>query len=342
MGCCNSTNMKEPPPVLEGEEAQNHNNNPNGKDIEIVYDNKAKEPHNTTATNKHTIHNDAEIVYNKSEQPHITKTDDNKPTGIVVTNTTNILNTTGVSTSYSPINDTIDINADEDKIQYQIKLEQQELEQKFQEEANKYFRNATFETQLKQQQSQHFDSLHTVWNKYATNDAKTKMNMKSLLDALEVFGIVIDGNRDLKKFVFNAFDSDNNKRWIDYNDFSSQLSAIVSSKDINALELLFQIFDIDQDGYLEYEDMARLLLAVNQIAVVATGEQENCTVIYTKKQCLKQAKRMISKHNLNGNKISFDQFVKMMKTKTEKDMMFDHMEQPSISFVIDAPRVSVL
>ncbi len=204
-------------------------------------------------------------------------------------------------------------------------------------------RNTTFELQLKTQQSQHFDSLYKVFDRYAIGDNKDKMDIDGLSKALAVFGMVIDNDRDLQKFVLKQFDLDNSgAKQIDYNDFSSTMSSIITTKDDQALLLLFQIFDIDQDGYLELEDIARILLSVNQIAVVATKGQQNESVIsYTRRQCLKQAKIMIANQNLNENKISFEEFQQMMMNKTEKDLMIDHMRQPSVSIHLEAPRVSV-
>merc|ERR1712130_927067 len=105
--------------------------------------------------------------------------------------------------------------------------------------------------------------------------------------------------------------------------------------DDNSLQTLFEIFDIDQDGYLEIEDIARILLCQNQIAVVVTGNESNKQhIIYNKQQCLKQARRMVAQYDseeFNDNKISYDEFKEMMKGKTENDMMIDHMQAPSIS-----------
>ena len=56
--------------------------------------------------------------------------------------------------------------------------------------------------------------------------------------------------------------------------------------DDNCLQTLFEIFDIDEDGYLRLEDFARIFLTQNQIAVVSTGGRQDS--VYTKRQCLKQ------------------------------------------------------
>ena len=169
------------------------------------------------------------------------------------------------------------------------------------------------------------------------------MDINGLSKALAVFGMIIDTDRDLQKFVLKQFDLDNTgSKEIDYNDFSATMSSIIASKEEEALLLLFQIFDNDQDGYLELEDIALILLSTNQIAVVATGQKDNFTTTVNKRQCLKQSKKMIANHNLNEDKVSFDEFKNMMINKTEKDMMFDHMQHISVSYQMAAPRISVL
>merc|ERR1712173_456153 len=109
-------------------------------------------------------------------------------------------------------------------------------------------------------------------------------------------------------------------------------------------ELLFKIFDMDKDGYLELADLARMLLTQNQIAVVATGVQAKCTIRYNMKQCLKQAKKLIAHQNggdnLDDSRITYKQFELIMKDKTERDLMIENMGLPSMSFDMDAPRVS--
>jgi len=243
-----------------------------------------------------------------------------------------------VTPCYTPIIDRLDLNADEHRLKFQIQMEVAETEEKFERERKKHLRNETFDVQLKTQRSQRYDSLYQVFDRYAIGDEKDKMDIDGLSKALAVFGMVIDSDRDLQKFVLKKFDLDNNGE-IDYNDFSSTMSAIIASQDDESLLLLFQIFDIDSDGYLELEDVARLLLSVNQIAVVATKGQQNKSIIsYTKRQCLKQANRLMKQQN----KVSFEQFKDLMMNKTEKDLMIDHMVQPSISYNIEAPRVSGL
>ena len=72
------------------------------------------------------------------------------------------------------------------------------------------------------------------------------------------------------------------------------------------------------------------------MALVVTGQQSEQIQRYTKKQCLKQARRMMAKHEseeFHSNKICFDRFIAMMNSKTETDMMIDHMPAPSISII---------
>merc|ERR1711997_1361230 len=121
---------------------------------------------------------------------------------------------------------------------------------------------------------------------------------------------------------------------IRFDDFSSTMASFVGShvsEDDDSLQTMFEIFDIDEDGYLRVEDFARIFLTQNQIAVVSTGGTQDS--VYTKKQCLKQARRIMAQcdcHTQNG-RISFEQFKVMMRSRTEREMMLDHMPAPSIT-----------
>ena len=76
-------------------------------------------------------------------------------------------------------------------------------------------------------------------------------------------------------------------------------------------------------------------MAQNQITIVVTGQQSSESsknVVYSKQQCLKQARRMVAEYDseeFNDNKISFDEFKVMMNQRTENDMMIAHMQAPS-------------
>ena len=84
------------------------------------------------------------------------------------------------------------------------------------------------------------------------------MNIHGLTKALAVFGMIIDTDKDFQRHIFKKFDLDNEKE-ITYNDFSATIASFVGSNtDDDSLQTLFEIFDIDQDGYLELEDMARV------------------------------------------------------------------------------------
>lgn len=220
--------------------------------------------------------------------------------------------------------------------EFQMKVEQRKSELLRQKQKLKELQQDAFDQQVAAQQSRNFKRLYDVWQEFATNDDLTMMNIDGLTKALSVFGMIIDTNRDFQKHIFMKFALDNVKE-IDYNDFSATISSFVGSGgcDDDSLQTLFEIFDIDEDGYLELEEMARILLAQNQMAVVVTGKQsQKNQQVYTKQQCLKQARRMIQNYDsqqFNDNKISFEEFKIMMSTRTENDMMIDHMQAPSIS-----------
>ena len=116
-----------------------------------------------------------------------------------------------------------------------------------------------FEQQVAVQQSKSYQRLYDVWEEYATtNEEGTTMDIYGLTKALAVFGMIIDTDKDFQRHIFKKFDLDNEKE-ITYNDFSATIASSVGSNiDDNASQTLFEIFDIDQDGYLELEDMARV------------------------------------------------------------------------------------
>lgn len=219
--------------------------------------------------------------------------------------------------------------------EFQLKMEERKSELLRERQKLAQLQSNAFEKQVADQQKGSFKRLYDIWEEFATNQDGTTMNIHGLTKALAVFGMIIDTDKDFQRHIFKKFDLDNEKE-ITYNDFSATIASFVGSNtDDDSLQTLFEIFDIDQDGYLELEDMARVLLAQNQIAVVVTGQQLEATqVVYTKKQCIKQARRMVAEYDseqFNDNKISFDEFQAMMNMRTEHDMMLDHIQAPSIS-----------
>mmetsp|Transcript_26095 Transcript_26095/g.42640 ORF Transcript_26095/g.42640 Transcript_26095/m.42640 type:complete len:342 (-) Transcript_26095:711-1736(-) len=187
------------------------------------------------------------------------------------------------------------------------------------------------EQQVAVQQSRNYKRLYDVWMEHVNVDGV--MDMDDLAGALSVFGMVIDTTRSFQRHIFKKFDVDS-AGVIQYEDFSATIASFVgSNKDDDALQTLFEVFDIDQDGYLKLEDMARILLTQNQITMVATGQSEKNQVSYTKQQCLKLAKRMVAQYDsseFNDDKISFEEFHKMMTSRTENDMIIEHMAAPSM------------
>ena len=87
-------------------------------------------------------------------------------------------------------------------------------------------RNTTLDQQLRQHQAKRFDSLYSVFAKFAKGAQSERMDVRGLTKALEGFGMVIDTSPKLKQFVFATFDGDKRKRWIDYNDFAATMSSI--------------------------------------------------------------------------------------------------------------------
>eukprot|EP01084_Bolivina_argentea_P082261 148941_1 len=247
-----------------------------------------------------------------------------------------------ISIQHSAIESRLDLTVDKDKLQFQINMQIHETDEKFERERIKQICDEIFDKQIQNQHN--FCSLYQVFKKYATNWNKDKMNIDGLTKAMAVFGLIIDVDKELQKLIWSKFDTENDKE-IDFSDFSATMSSIITSKDDDWLLLLFQIFDIDKDGYLTVHDIARVLLSENHFGVVATGQDVHTLpeITYTRKMCLKQSKKFIQMHDKNeDDKVSFDEFKAMMINKTEKDWMIQFMEQPSNSFNLEPLRVSNL
>jgi len=241
--------------------------------------------------------------------------------------------------SYTPDEPIMTTQMTSTKSDFQIKMEERRSEILREKQKLAQLQQNAFEQQVAVQQSKSYKRLYDVWEEYATNEGTT-MDIHGVTKALAVFGMIIDTDKDFQRHIFRKFDLDNEKE-ITYNDFSATIASFVGSNtDDDALQTLFEIFDIDQDGYLELEDMARVLLAQNQITIVVTGQQSSESsknVVYSKQQCLKQARRMVAEYDseqFNDNKISFDEFKAMMNQRTENDMMIAHMQAPSESTLI--------
>jgi len=104
---------------------------------------------------------------------------------------------------------------------------------------------------------------HKIMLHYEETFGAKLTKLDGLSTAFAVFGMIIDTDNDFKNDISKKFDLDNEKE-ITYNDFSSTIASFVGSNtDDDSLQTLFEIFDIDQDGYLELQDMARVALGNN-------------------------------------------------------------------------------
>merc|ERR1712032_716171 len=86
------------------------------------------------------------------------------------------------------------------------------------------------------------------------------------------------------------------------------------------------------------------LLAQNHIMLVSTGSQDTLSAAdaahkpWSEEQCLKYAKRLIlsinpSSAGFNKEKISFDNFIKMMASRTNQ-LMLKELRPPTLSMEI--------
>eukprot|EP01084_Bolivina_argentea_P025090 46683_1 len=214
---------------------------------------------------------------------------------------------------------------DNRKVEFKLRISQRQSEIEEQKQQLADMKSKMFNTQVSKKKML---GLYDLFKQHANcNDAQTKMDVDGLTTALKEFGMIIDTERTLQKFVWSKFDIDNEGE-IDYNDFMATLSSLIGSKDEDSLLLMFQIFDIDQDGYLNTDDMAMIILAQNQIALAVTGHveeaNENDKVVLNKRICLKLARKIITKYDsdqFKDSKISFDEYQEMMKNTNVDEMM---------------------
>ncbi|ETO23559.1 hypothetical protein RFI_13618, partial [Reticulomyxa filosa] len=94
---------------------------------------------------------------------------------------------------------------------------------------------------------------------------------------------------------------------IDFFDFSSGISALVSGDDEEAAYILFLCYDYDDDGYLTVEDIGRLLLTENQIAATLEGGVNSSVIRYSKEKVLDKAKALLKNANCDDNKQTKEQ-----------------------------------
>ena len=164
--------------------------------------------------------------------------------------------------------------------------------------------------------------------------------------------VIDNGDPAFRKHIFKKFDIDDEGH-ISWEDFSATMATFVGdNKDEKALQDLFEIFDLDEDGCLTVDEIAALLLAQNHIMLVSTGNAlstESAREPWSEGQCMKYAKRLI--HSINPSaagfaedKISFDNFLKMMLSRSNQLMLQD-LRAPTadseIKFDLDPEDVAV-
>ena len=149
--------------------------------------------------------------------------------------------------------------------------------------------------------------------------------------------VIDNGDPAFRKRIFKKFDIDDEGH-ISWADFSATMATFVGNNtDEKSLQDLFEIYDLDQDGCLTVDEIAALLLAQNHIMLVSTGNELSANTNHTpwtEGQCLKYAKRLIlsidsTNTGFAENKISFDNFLKMMSSRSNQ-LMLQQMRAPTV------------
>eukprot|EP00483_Globobulimina_turgida_P009673 UN09692 len=162
-----------------------------------------------------------------------------------------------------------------------------------------------------------FSGLYEIFTLHAKGDESDRMDIDGLTSALKVFGLSIDKNKHLQQLIWSKFDLDNEKQ-IDFNDFMATLSALVDSTNEDSLFLFFQIFDYDESGFLEVDELAAMLFCQQKIGAAVTHQpammKSNCN---TNEGCIDRAKSFVNENDDNGDgKISFDEYNKWRKVNS--------------------------
>eukprot|EP01084_Bolivina_argentea_P308558 533591_1 len=219
--------------------------------------------------------------------------------------------------------------------------------------------------QLQKLQDQAFEALLSekplrideVYHTYATNEDKTKMDINGLIQAFAYFGMVING--DLAQWVFESmqlisYGENEQDVELDFDDFNRTMTYTFKNIFFNEsnIQVMFAIFDIDQDGELNIQDFSRLLLAQNYITVSIQEYEYNKHDYedapmphYTKKESVKLAKKLMMEFDsdrFNDDKIlilSYE-FGEMMKILDEKGAA-DILNVMCLQFIIPNSNTSI-
>eukprot|EP01084_Bolivina_argentea_P086337 156050_1 len=152
-----------------------------------------------------------------------------------------------------------------------------------------------------------FSGLYDIFTQHATGDQSDRMDIEGLTTALKTFGLKIDKDLELRKLIWSKFDLENQKE-IDYNDFMATMSSLIDVKNEDSLFLFFQIFDYDQNGFLEVDELAQLLFSQQKIAAAVTNQPRLITST-TNKQCINDAQKFVNENDDNGDGlISFEEY----------------------------------
>jgi len=237
----------------------------------------------------------------------------------------------GTDTKASDVIPDDELQVPEQKSQFQLRMEDRRSEIITQWNSLDELQRRAFDQQIERMQSKRYQGLKDVFQEYCCKHDGNAMDIEGLTSALSVFGMIIYTNSAFKNHIWSKFDLDDEMQ-ITFDDFSATMATFVSNlSDEETLQILFEIFDIDQDGKLRLEDFARVLLSLNHLALVSTGKQQQ--VVYTKKQCIKQARKHMTDCDPEyaDGMISFERFRKIMASRTDQHMLIDDMSIPSIT-----------
>ena len=183
-------------------------------------------------------------------------------------------------------------------------------------------------------------TLQQLFLKYAKNnkigkkDDEKQVNMedyilsnKGLLKVFKYCGIIqIEEDKEKQKKLFKHFDIDENNE-IDYVEVVSNMHAMVSGDDQETLQLLFNLFDHNNDNKIDKQDLKSLFLFQNQVSMIITKKKHQEIKLRNKEidKIVTDLFKQIDEDD--SGDIDFDEFKKLMKTRDHNKFLIDEQQK---------------
>eukprot|EP01084_Bolivina_argentea_P309450 535260_1 len=153
---------------------------------------------------------------------------------------------------------------------------------------------------------------------------------KGLLKVFKYCGIIqLEDDKIKQNKLFKHFDLDEDGT-IDYDEVLSNMHAMVSGDDGETLLLLFQLFDHNNDGSLDKQDLKSLFLFQNQVSMIITKRKKQDMKLKNKEINDIVAAMFTSIDKDDSGDIDFDEFKKEMKTRDTNKFLIDEQQKKKV------------